>query len=218
MVNKKVSISDIAEMLGVSKTLVSIVLKGQGDEIGISKATQEKVFKLAKELNYNPNQFVRNLNIEKSNTISLVLPDISNPFYSKLARYIEEYTYSENYNLIICNTSENEEKEKKIIEILLEKQVDGIIISLTSENSYNLKLIKDNNIPFILLDRTSTSLSCNYVVIDNYNAAREATQYLIQQGHKKIACFTISPAHVATQVERFLGYKEAMGWFSSLHK
>jgi len=197
-------------MLGVSKALVSIVLNGKGDENGISKATQEKVLKLAEELNYKPNQFARGLKIGKSNTIGLVVSDISNQFYSKIARYIEDYCISEDYNLIICNTDENEEKEKKVIETILEKQIDGIILSSASENSNNLFKLQNENIPFILIDRKFSSFPCHYVVIDNFKAAQEATQYLIEQGHKKIACFTVSPSHISSQVDRFLGYKEAI--------
>ncbi len=112
--HKKVSINDIAEMLGVSKTLVSIVLNGKGDQLGISKNTQEKVIKLAQELNYKPNPFARELRVGKSNTLALIVSDISNSFYAKIARYVEEICSKENYNLIICNSDENEEKEKKL--------------------------------------------------------------------------------------------------------
>lgn len=208
--HKKVSINDIAEMLGVSKTLVSIVLNGKGDQLGISKNTQEKVIKLAQELNYKPNPFARGLRVGKSNTLALIVSDISNSFYAKIARYVEEICSKENYNLIICNSDENEEKEKKIIANLLEKQVDGIIISPTSQSTEPFEELNKLKIPFILIDRSYSSFASNYVVVDNFNGAKQATLHLIQNGHKRIACFTSSPAHLSSQVERFLGYKAAL--------
>ncbi len=207
---KKVSLNDIAERLGVSKTLVSMVLNGKGDDNGISKTTQEKVMQLAQELNYKPNQFARGLRMGKSNTIGLVVSDISNPFYARIARYVEDYCSQEEYNLIICNSDENPEKEKKIINTLLEKQVDGMIISSTIEETVHLRQLQEEQVPFVLIDRIYQSFACNYVIVDNFNGAKEATQHLINNGHKNIACFTISPAHISTQVERFLGYKAAL--------
>lgn len=207
---KKVSLNDIAERLGVSKTLVSMVLNNKGEDNGISKTTQEKVIQLAQELNYKPNQFARGLRMGKSNTIGLVVSDISNPFYARIARFVEDYCSQEEYNLIICNSDENPDKEKKIIHTLLEKQVDGMIISSTIEDTVHLRQLQEEQIPFMLIDRIYQSFACNYVIVDNFNGAKEATQHLINNGHKNIACFTISPAHISTQVERFLGYKAAL--------
>lgn len=208
--NKKVSLIEIAEKIGVSKTLVSMVLNNKGDDNGISKNTQEKVIELDKQVNYKPNQFVRGLRMSKSNTIGLIVSDISNPFYARIARYIEDYCSKEQYNLIICNSDENAEKEKKIINTLLEKQVDGLILSSTIEHTEHLKLLNSEQIPFILIDRIYSSFPTNYVIVNNFLGAKEATEHLINYGHKRIACFTISPAHISTQVERFLGYKAAI--------
>lgn len=207
---KKVSLNEIAERLGVSNTLVSIVLSGKGDENGISKTTQEKVLQMVQELNYVPNQFAHGLPIGESNTIGLVVSDISNPFYARIARYIEDYCYQEEYNLIICNSNENPEKEKKIINTLLKKQVDGIIISSTMDDPEHLRQLQEQQLPFVLIDRFYQSFAFNYVVVDNFNGAKEATQHLINNGHKRIACFTITPKHISTQIERFLGYKAAI--------
>jgi LacI family transcriptional regulator len=207
---KKVSLSDIAQQLGVSKTLVSMVINGKGDENGISKTTQERVINLANELNYKPNQFARGLRMGKSNTIGLVVSDISNSFYARIARYVEDYCSQEDYNLIICNSDENAEKEKRIINNLLDKQVDGLIISSTIENTDHLSLLNNENVPFVLVDRIYSSFPSHHVIVNNFQGAKEATIHLIQNGHKNIACFTISPAHISTQVERFQGYKAAL--------
>ena len=110
---KKISLKDIAESLGVSKALVSLVLNGKGDERGINKQTQEKVRLKAKELNYIPNQYARGLRVGRTNTIGVIVPDISNVFYGTLFKAIEQVAYSKGYNLIISNTYEDVQKEKK---------------------------------------------------------------------------------------------------------
>lgn len=207
---KSVSLSYIAEQLGVSKTLVSMVINGNGDKYGISKKTQERVLKLAKDLDYKPNQFARGLRIGKSNTIGLVVSDISNSFYASIARHIEDYCSQQEYNLIICNSDENQEKEIKIINNLINKQVDGLIISSTINETKHLELLNCKGIPFVLIDRIYSDYPCNHVIVDNIQGAKEATSYIIKNGHKNIACFNISPPHISTQVDRYRGYISAL--------
>src|SRR5690606_37346752 len=122
---KKASLKDIAESLGVSKALVSLVLNDKGDERGINKQTQEKVRQKAKELNYIPNQYARGLRIGRTNTIGLIVPDISNSFYGILCKSIEQEAYLRGYNLIISNTYEDSQKEKKLITDLINRNIDG---------------------------------------------------------------------------------------------
>ncbi len=210
MKSKKVSLADIAQNLGVSKTLVSMVLNGKGDENGISKKTQDRVMELANELNYKPNQFARGLRIGRSNTIGLLVSDISNPFYSKLARYVEDAVSEAGFNLMICSSDESEEKEMKLLEMLLNKQVDGIILSSTLESTDHIESLQNENFPFVLIDRTYENYETHTVVVDNRSGAKEAVEHIIQNGHKKIAALIISPAHISTQIERLEGYKEAL--------
>jgi len=212
--NKKTSLADIAIQLNVSKTLVSMVLNGKGDENGISKKTQEMVMSLARELNYKPNQMARGLRMGRSNTIGFVVSDISNPFYAKLARYVEDAVSEAGYNLIICSSDENSKKEIKIIELLLEKQVDGIILSSTLDTSEHITNFEENNLPYVLIDRTYPEVETNKVIVDNRLGAFEAVEHIINNGHKKIAAFVISPAHISTQVERLDGYKDALKKYS----
>lgn len=207
---KNVSLSYIAQRLGVSKTLISMVINGNGDKYGISKKTQERVLKLVKDLDYKPNQFARGLRIGKSNTIGLVVSDISNTFYARIARNIEDYCSQQDYNLIICNSDENQEKEIRIINNLINKQVDGLIISSTINDTKHLELLNDKGIPFVLIDRIYCTYPCNHVIVNNFQGAKDATSYLIRKGHRNIACFTISPEYISTQVDRFRGYRSAI--------
>ena len=215
MINsKKISLADIANQLGVSKTLVSMVLNGKGDENGISKKTQDLVMELAKELNYKPNQFARGLRMGRSNTIGLVVSDISNPFYARLARYVEDSVSESCFNLIICSSDENPKKELTLLELLVDKQVDGIILSSTFDTIDHIKNFEDNNFPLVLIDRTYNNINTHKVVVDNRLGSFEAVEHIINNGHKRIAAFVISPAHIITQVDRLEGYKDALKKYS----
>ena len=207
---KKVSLADVAKSLGVSKTLVSLVLNGRGDEKGISKATQAKVHEKVKELNYKPNQFARGLRVGKSNTIGIVVADISNSFYAKMCRSIEDHANANGYNIIICSSDENPEKESELIQMLIDRQVDGLIISTTQQNNNDIILLKKNNFPFVLIDRYVPMVETNSVTVDNLSGAQELVEHLIKLGNKRIGHLTISPSHLSTIKERTKGYKEAL--------
>lgn len=144
---KKVSLKDIADSLGVSKALVSLVLNGKGDERGINKDTQERVRKKAKELNYIPNQYARGLRVGRTDTIGVIVPDISNVFYGKLCKAIEQEAYRKGFNLIISNTYEDVQKEKKLITNLINRNIDGLILASSFDDKNELEGLKDNNVP-----------------------------------------------------------------------
>ena len=207
---KKISLSDVASSLGVSKALVSMVLNNRGNEMGISAETQKRVLAKVKELNYRPNQFARGLRLGKSNTIGLIVADISNPFYSRIARNIEDNCSKHGYNLMICSSDENEEKETSLMHMLLERQVDGLIISTTQSTSKDVAFLKEDNFPFVLIDRFFPNIDSNYVVIDNYYGAFTATEHLINMGYTRIAQMTISPSHLSSLKERSRGYTDAL--------
>ena len=207
---KKVSLADVAKSLGVSKTLVSLVLNDRGDEKGINKGTQQRVRDKVKELNYKPNQFARGLRIGKSNTIGLVVADISNSFYAKMCRSIEDHCTANGYNLIICSSDENPEKESELIQMLIDRQVDGLIISTTQKNNSDINLLKKNSFPFVLIDRNIPKIDTNYVIVDNKKGAKNVINHLIKLGNKKIGHLTISPSHLSSLKDRTAGYKEAL--------
>ncbi len=207
---KRVSLADVAESLGVSKTLVSLVLNGKGDANGISADTQQKVIAKAKELNYKPNQFARGLRLGKSNTIGLIVPDISNSFFARLCRSIEDALAAYDYNLIICSSDEREDKELELIQILVERQVDGLIVASTQKNTSEFAALKKNNFPFVLIDRKFARLQTNSVVVDNKKGAQEAVSHLIQLGNKRIGFLNISPSHLTALKDRLEGYREAL--------
>ena len=206
---KKTSLNDIAQSLSVSKALVSFVLNGQGNDKGISADTQKRVLEKARELNYKPNHIARGLRLGKSDTIGLIVADISNKFYAKIAKQIEKIASQYNYNVIFCSSDENPDKEAELIAMLKERRVDGIIISTTQKNTEVFTQLKKEKYPFVLIDRNLSRGTANYVGVDNYSGAYEATEHLIKTGHKKIGLLRISPSYLSTIKERELGYRGA---------
>lgn len=207
---KKISLADVAKSLGVSKTLVSLVLNGRGDEKGINKDTQKRVLEKVKELNYKPNQFARGLRVGKSNTIGLVVADISNSFYAKMCRSIEDHCNEHGYNLMICSSDEKPEKESELIQMLIDRQVDGLIISTTQSNNKDIQLLQRNDFPFVLIDRKDGENKTPFVGVDNTEGAKKVIDHLIKLGNKRIGHFTITPTHLSTIKDRTTGYKEAL--------
>lgn len=207
---KKVSLSDIAKALGVSRTLVSMVLNDQGDLHGISPITQAKVKAKAKELNYKPNSIARGLRTGKSNTIGLIVTDISNSFYAKIARRIEAKASKRGYHLIFCSSDESVEREEELIQMLRGRQVDGLILATTFQDKKVLDEMLKEDYPFVLIDRHIPDLEANCVLVDNYNSSMEAVECLINRGHKEIGLLTISPSHLTTIRDREKGYKDAL--------
>ncbi len=207
---KKTSLKDIANHLGVSITLVSMVLNNQGDEKGISSITQKRVKDLAKKLNYKPNQVARSLRLGNSKTIGLIISDISNVFYSKIAKTIEDKASENGYNIIFMNSEENNENEVEMIQILLDRGVDGLIISTSAKDRDEIRRLRDNDFPFVLIDRYVPGVKTNYVISNNYQGAFEMTEHLLSLGHSKIALLNVTPSHLTTMKQRIHGYKEAL--------
>ena len=208
---KKISLGDVANSLGVSKTLVSFVINGRAKEKGISKVTAEKVMTKVKELGYHPNNFARVLRTGKSMTIGVVVADISNAFYARICRNIENYCSKNGYNVFFCSSNENPKKEKSLLNMLYERGIDGLIVSPTRK--YSPELEKEFNamdMPIVLIDRFFKGQSYNYVVIDNYKISKNITQKLVDLGHKKIGFLAIKPLYTTVMQERLSGYKDCL--------
>lgn len=203
---KKASLKDIAEALGVSKALVSIVLNDKGDERGINKETQLKVRAKAKELNYTPNQYARGLRMGKTDTIGLIVPDISNVFYGKLCKAIEMKASELGYDLMISNSYEDTDREIKLINNLLSKSIDGLILASSLENERELEFFKKRNFPLVLIDRVFENFDVDSVSVSNIAGARKGIKHLKSLNKQKIACVTISPAYISSVTNRIKGY------------
>lgn len=216
---KKTLLEDIAKELNVSKTLVSMVINGKGDAYGISKKTQEKVLAKAGEMEYTPNVFARALRTGKSHLIALLVADISNPFYSNIAKYVEKELAQKGYSLMICSTDENVAREEKLISLFAEQQmVDGLIVATASETGEFFKRDRLKNYPIVFVDRYLPDINSNYVVANNYQGSYELTDILVHKGCKNILTFNISPSHISSLTERVNGYKDALHKYNIPYK
>jgi LacI family transcriptional regulator len=207
---KKVTIADIAKSLGVSKTLVSLVINNKGDAHGISPETQKKVKQKIKELKYEPNVLARGFRIGKTNTIGLIVSDISNRFYSRIARNIEDAAWKKGYSVVICSTDENIEKEKQQIRLLRDRKIDGMIISSSQDNAEFFNKLAESGLPHVLIDRTFDGMKSPNVSVDNFGGARMAARHLLTQGLTKIAMISITPEHISTINDRVKGFESAL--------
>jgi LacI family transcriptional regulator len=207
----KITIAEIAQELGVSTTLVSMVINGKADQHNINKKTQKRVWDKVNELNYKPNTVARSLRTGKTQSIGLIVADISNPFYAKLARIIEDQLREKGFHLIISSSDENPKHEENLILAMLEHQVDGMIIATTQSDKDQFTQLKRQNYPFVLIDRRIPDLQASYVGVNNYQAAYSLTQTFIQNGYSDVVYLSLTPDHLSTIREREKGYLDAIG-------
>ena len=208
---KRLQLEDLSQQLGYSKTLISMVLNGKGNQYGISKKTQAAVLDAVAQLDYTPNKFAKALRTGKSFFVGLIVADISNPFYSTIAKNIEHVLFDKGYNLMVCSTEENEEKEKRLVEMMLNQQgVDGVIVATTFKDSSFYDQARFAQTPLVFIDRILPMFNANYVVIDNYGGSFEIVNHLIRKGGKKIACLAITPSYLSTIEDRINGYKDSL--------
>jgi len=211
MAVKKTLLEDIANQLNVSKTLVSMVINGKGDVYGISKKTQQLVLDKALEMEYTPNVFARALRTGKSHLIALLVADISNPYYSNIAKFVEKELAENGYNLMICSTDEDSKKEESLISLFAEQQfMDGLIIATTAISGKYFEKEKLQNFPIVFIDRYLPDIKSNYVVANNYQGSYEITDLLIHKGCKNILALNISPSYISSLSERIKGFKDCL--------
>jgi len=204
---RRVSIKDIARHLGVSAALVSYVLNNKAGRVSVEMA--EKIRAAALELNYRPNLIARSLQSGKTNTLGLILADISNPFFSHIARIIEDEAKKSGYTVIFGSIDESAEKSQVLLDTLLNRQVDALIIAPAEYTEDQLRALQEKRIPFVLIDRYFKDIQANCVRIDNYKAAYNAVAHLIATGSTRIAmmAYDTGMQHIA---ERIAGYKAAL--------
>ncbi|TMI82748.1 MAG: LacI family transcriptional regulator [Bacteroidetes bacterium] len=205
---KEVTIYDIADKLNISIATVSRALK---DDPVVNKKTKKKIFELAEELGYRSNHFARNLRIQRTDTIGVIVPRLNSYFMSTVIAGIENVANSEGYNLIISQSSESAEKEKMSAKTMFNSRVDGLLISLSYDTNdlSHFEQFSKRKIPVIFFDRCEENHSFSNVLIDNKNAAYEATKHMIEQGCKKIVHITASLKR-NVYVDRFNGYRRAL--------
>lgn len=172
MKEKRTSLEDIAKVVGVSKATVSFVLNGKGDEFNISKEKQRLIKEKAKEMSYVPNFFAKSLRQGSTKTIGLVLADISNPFYAELCKTIQEKLYEKGYNTFIVNTNDDIELEKTLMRELIQRSIDGMIISPCNSIESLIPILHETHIPVVFADRPGDD-HADFVGVDNEKEAKK---------------------------------------------
>lgn len=205
---RDITLKQIAETLGISITTVSKALKNYPD---VSPKTRKAVLDLAQSLSYTPNSFAVNLRTKESRTIGLIIPEVVHHFFSNVINGIIDEAEKNGYLVIILQSNESLELEKKQVELLINKRVDGIIMSLSNESNddEHLKEILRKEVPFVMFDKISKLIPCSKVIINDQKAAFNAVEHLIQKGCRKIAHIR-GPVNPQNAIDRFLGYKKAL--------
>src|SRR4030095_6975836 len=205
---KEVTIYDLARKLNISIATVSRALK---DDPVVSKKTKKKIFELADELGYRSNHFARNLRNQRTDTIGVIVPRLNSYFMSTIIAGMESIANSNGYNLIISQSSESVKKEIANAKTLFNSRVDGLLVSLSydTEDITHFDPFFKKNIPVIFFDRVEQHESCTNILIDNRQAAYEATQHLILQGCRRIVHVTATPKR-NVYVDRLKGYQQAL--------
>lgn len=203
---KRVTMKDVAELAGVSTTTVSHVINNTRH---VDELTRESVEFAMKELQYQPNYLAKSLRSGETKTIGLIIPDSSNLFFAEISHIIEDIGFDNGYTVILCNSDDRLDKQTKYLDLLISKQVDGIVlISVISEKAQYERL-KGENIPVVVVDRDDGTNATDLVLVDNYEGGYLAVEHLLSLGHRDIACIT-GPSSTSPSADRFHGYKQAL--------
>jgi len=202
-----VTIKDVARESGVNVSTVSRALNG---EYGVHAETREMVVAVAARLRYRPNRVARGLVTGKSHTLGLVVSDIRNMFFSEVARGAEDAAYRSGYDLVLCNSDLDAEKQMLYVQSLVEKRVDGILMnSVASLSRKQQDQLAGMGVPVVLLNRASARQSFSTVSADNEAGGALAAEYLLKLGHRRIAHLT-GPKHHGNLTGRLRGFESVL--------
>src|SRR5690242_19812212 len=173
------TLHDVAAKAGVSAITVSRALNNTGH---VSADTRQRILDAVSELNYVPNALASSLRSQRTQLLALLLTDITNPFWTTVARGVEDAAIAAGYAVILCNTDENPAKEARYLDLLLRRRVDGLIVGPTSESAALLQNLKRRQVPFVLIDRRVGGLVADSVRGDSYSGAYQLTRHLLDTG------------------------------------
>ncbi|MGF7140346.1 LacI family DNA-binding transcriptional regulator [Roseimarinus sediminis] len=210
MRSNQVTIKDIARKLGISPSTVSRALKDHPD---ISPETKRAVKELALELNYQPNAIALSLKHSRSFTIGVIIPETVHYFFSSVISGIEDVAYEAGYNIMICQSNELYDRERSNANMLYSNRVEGLLVSISKETCDfgHLQFFQQNNIPVVFFDRGTDAFPSDQVLIDDYSAAFDIVNFLIQRGHRKLV-------HLAAPQNLKIGYFRKKGFEDALKK
>ncbi|MFV0252159.1 MAG: LacI family DNA-binding transcriptional regulator [Beutenbergiaceae bacterium] len=197
---------EVAKLAGVTPAVVSYVLNGNRP---VSKGTRAKVLAAIDELDYRPNALARSLAMARSNTLGVLVPDSSNPFFAELATAIEDAAFDRGLIVLLGNTVDNRDRELTYVRTFLDRKVDGLIICPSSESGHLMPELDRSGVPVVFTDRAVGLSSATRVLVDNEQGAYEATQHLVEHGHRRIGCIS-GPEPLLGAMERLAGWRRAV--------
>jgi LacI family transcriptional regulator len=201
------TMNDVARAANVSIATVSHVINGTRF---VSAERVERVHAAMRELGYTPDATARSLRVGRTDTIGLVVPDNTNPFFAALARGIEEAGFEAGYTTILANSNERPDREHRYVSTLVSKRVDGLILAPSrGDHSTLTRLLQNARIPVVVVDRDAELPNADIVLYDNEGGSAAAVRYLIELGHERIACVA-GPADVSSATDRVRGFRTAI--------
>ncbi len=203
----KPTIKDVAERSGVSIATVSRVINGASV---VSEKSRRKVIEAIEELGFKPNQVARNLVMQKNTIIGIIVPEMGNQYYGGILNGIEEMCSEKGYDVMLCTSGGESQNEIRLLSMFEERHLAGIIVMTQCLKPGTVDKINSLEVPVIMMNRSTSGLKCPTVSIDNFRAAYEITNYLIEKGHKKIALFRNSMDIDACGVEQYSGFERAL--------
>lgn len=200
------TIRDVAEQAGVATMTVSRVINNSGY---VSDATRAKVESAISDLGYVPNMLGPSLRFNQTNTLALILTDITNPFWTTVARGVEDAAQEKKYSVILCNTDENLQKQDQYLNMLLKRRIDGILFVPADNQAESVQLIQKQNVQVVVMDRSVPHVDVDVVRGDSFGGAYQLAKHLIDLGHKHISVLS-GPQNIFTSTERVAGFRQAM--------
>lgn len=200
------NIRDVAKRAGVAPITVSRVINNSSY---VSEDTRSRVERAIADLQYVPNKLAQSLRFSRTNTLALIVSDITNPFWTTVARGVEDAANAAEINVVLCNTDENPTKQNRYVSLLLQRQIDGFLLVPARNTPDSLLLIQRQGVPVVLLDRQVAGAEVDIVRCDSEGGALGLVQHLVSLGHRRIACIT-GPQHISTSVQRVTGYQRAL--------
>ena len=200
------NILDVARRAGVSPMTVSRVVNGSGQ---VSPELRARVQQALAETGYMPNTLARNLRVRRTDTIALVLPDMTNPFFTTLAHGVETAARESGITMILANSDEREDEEQRLVQALLQRQVDGLMVATAGTGAGTIRLCRDRGVPLVLVDRPPERGDVDVVRADSGAGAHDLGLLLAGLGHRVMAVLS-GPATVPTAVDRVAGFRRAL--------
>lgn len=201
-----VTIEDVAQRAGVSTATVSRVIAGKPY---VRDALRIRVLDAIQELNYRPSRVARSLRVQRSSIIGLIISDIQNPFFTSVVRAVEDVAQQRGFSVMLCNSDESADKEAAYIDLLLDEQVSGLIVSPTATDSDIYRRLVEAAVPIVAIDRRVQNTPMDMVVGDNIQAAFDVVSHLIENGYRRIGAVLGVP-DASTGAERYEGYSRAL--------